>query len=343
MIRAYIYNAKGIYALLVIVVDDMILATNNKAFTEEFYKSMKVTFDFKDLGEPTYVIGLQMQRTTTQLSISQQRFILDSADRFKECLSTIKPVKTPLPAKLQFIKSGTTDDPDSPLVNEKLYRSLVGTLMYAVVSRPDVATAVSQCARYFTNPTKVHMTYALRVLSYLKHTAEYKLTYYATDKPCLSAYVDASWGDDIETRRSRYGYAVYYGRALISWRSKLHSCISLSSAQAEFTAATEVTKEVMWLRHLLSSVNLKERTSTPIHEDNRAVLKMASNLIISSRNKHMDLKMFYVRERVLAKDVHLMDVSTKNERADLLTKNLSFPAFSKFRSMLLQPSTYRET
>ena len=197
--------------------------------------------------------------------------------------------------------------------------------------------------RYFAKPTKAHLKYAVRILSYLKHTADQSLTYYATEKPSLSAYVDASWGDDAETRRSRYGYAVYYGRALVSWRSKLHGCISLSSAQAEFTAATEVAKEVMWLRHLLSSTYRAERTSTPIHEDNRAVIKMAANRIISGRNKHMDIKMFYVQERVQAKDVHLTSISTKDQRADLFTKNLPFPVFSKFRSMLLQPSTYMET
>ena len=87
---------------------------------------------------------------------------------------------------------------------------------------------------------------------------------------------------------------------------------SLSSAQAEFTAATEVAKEVMWLRHLLSSTYRTERKSTPIHEDNRAVIKMAANRVISSRNKHMDIKMFYVQERVQAKDVHLTSISTKD-------------------------------
>ena len=86
-----------------------------------------------------------------------------------------------------------------------------------------------------------------------------------------------------------------------------------------------------------------QEVSTPIHEDNRAVIKMAANQIISSRNKHMDIKMFYVQERVQAKDVHLTSISTKDQRADLFTKNLPFPVFSKFRSMLLQPSTYMET
>ena len=275
-----------------------------------------------------------------KLTISQKRFILDAADRFQDLLSTSKPVKLPLPASTKFIKSGTVQVQNSPAIDEKLYRSLVGTLMYAVVSRPDVATAVSQCARYFSKPTKVHLQYAVQILSYLKHTADQKLTYFATETPSLSAYVDASWGDDPETRRSRYGFAIFYGRALISWRSKLHSCISLSSAQAEFTAATEVAKEIMWLRHLLSSTHLTVRKATPVHEDNRSVVKMATTSVVSSRNKHMDIKMFYVQERVQAKDIYFKRISTHNQRADLFTKNLPFPAFSKFRSKLLQPTTY---
>jgi hypothetical protein len=151
--------------------------------------------------------------------------------------------------------------------------------------------------------------------------------------------VDASWAAERDTRRSWYGFAIFFGRALVSWRSKLHNCVSLSSAEAEYIGATEACKETMWLRHLLQELGYSQPT-TQFHEDNKACIRMASNLIVSGRNKHKELKMHYVRERVAAKIFFwCMCRRPHDQRADLLTKNLARPTFIKFRKSLLNPTT----
>ena len=154
----------------------------------------------------------------------------------------------------------------------------------------------------------------------------------------LFAYADASWGACPHTRRSRFGFAVFFGRSLISWRSKLHNCICLSTAEAEYISASEVTKELMWIRGTLSELGHPQPTST-IYEDNAAVIRMAENPMISGHNKHVALKMLYLRERVTAKDVHLVYVPTKHQRADLLTKTLARHQFEYLRNLLLDPIT----
>jgi hypothetical protein len=151
--------------------------------------------------------------------------------------------------------------------------------------------------------------------------------------------VDASWAADHATRRSRYGFAVYYGNALVSWRSKLHSCICLSTAEAEYVGATEAVKETMWLRHLLDDIGLTQHGATVVHEDNAACIKMASNKVVSGRNKHMEIKMHFVRERLEAGDIQLQYISTTEQRADALTKILPRPAFERFRRLLMTPAT----
>ena len=114
------------------------------------------------------------------------------------------------------MKTGVADAAASEPGDRGLYRSLVGSLMYAVVSRPDIATIVSMCARFMENPTTAHLTAARRVLCYILTTRNLTLTYTRTTSPSLLAYVDASWAADPATSRSRYGYAVYFGRALVS-------------------------------------------------------------------------------------------------------------------------------
>jgi hypothetical protein len=79
---------------------------------------------------------------------------------------------------------------------------------------------------------------------------------------------------------------------------------------------------------------------TTMYEDNQACLKMATNKIVSARNKHLELKMHYVRERVDAGDICLEYISTTLQRADLLTKNLPRPSFERFRALLLDPPVF---
>ena len=215
--------------------------------------------------------------------------------------------------------------------------------MYTLITRPDVATPVSMCARYLAEPTKAHLNYAFRILRYLIHTQRLCLTYSYTPNPILEAYVDASWADNKDNRRSRFGYAIYFGNALISWRSKLQKCVCLSTAEAEYVGATEVCKEVMYLRLALSEVGYRQDEPTIVHEDNTACISMVKNKIVSARNKHMELKMHFVREQVERKVVQLKKISTQKQRADLLTKNLPRPSFEHLRLAMLNPKLYGET
>ena len=97
------------------------------------------------------------------------------------------------------------------------------------------------------------MNAARRVLRYLYHTHHMPLVYNKFNITNLRVvvYADSSWADDTDTRRSRYGYALYVGKALICWRSKLHSCVALSTAEAEYCAATEAAKTIKWVTSML--------------------------------------------------------------------------------------------
>ena len=325
-------------ALLIVVVDDLLLATSDVSLADDFRKAMSVEFDFKAMGEPSYMIGLHLKSGVSTLQISQRQYLTDLRTRFSEHLEPWTPTYSPAPGGSRLVSTGIAKATPSPPADLKLYRSLVGSLMYAVVSRPDVAAPVSMCARFLAAPTCAHLDAALRVLRYLLTTQSLALTYTRTPSPRLAAYVDSSWAGDPDTRRSRYGFAVYFGLALISWRSKLPACVSLSSAEAEYVGATEVCKEVMWLRHLLKEIGYAQ-SATAFYEDNAACVKMAENQLVSGRNKHMELKMHFIRERVEEGAVKLIQISTSVQRADLFTKNLCRPLFEFFRDDLLRPRT----
>ena len=154
-------------------------------------------------------------------------------------------------------------------------------------------------------------------------------------------YADSSWLQEDDDVSCRYGYLVFYGNALVSWKSKLHKSICLSSAEAEYICATHATKEVKWLRFIESEVAMDDHAKQPtkILEDNTACIEMAKNPVISGRNKHMGLKLAYLREQVSNKSVVMEYIKTNQQLADFLTKNLPTPKFQFLRNCVLDPGT----
>ena len=243
---------------------------------------------------------------------------------------------TPAAPDNDLCLTGIHGQPPSPLLtNATAYRSLVGGLMYALITRPDVAVAVSICARYLKEPRQAHLDAALRILRYLHHTRTLKLIY---DKPTNSdivAFVDSSWANDLDTRRSRYGYAVYVGNCLVGWISKLHHAIAMSTAEAEYSAATELAKFVKWVHSLLTFIKSPPSTPIPVFEDNSACRAMATCRQVSGRNKHFELKQHFIREQVKAKLLQLLPIPTAVQIADIFTKATPRPVFELHRDKLL--------
>ena len=323
-------------AYLVVVVDDMILASPSDAFTKSFYTDMRKAYDIKDLGVPKYVIGVRIQITANSLKMVQDRYI---TDLYEQHTPGDRATSTPAIPNVTLCLDGIHGEDKSPLLLQpKTYRSLVGGLMYALITRPDIATAVSMCARYLAQPRQAHLEAAQRVLRYLHHTKTLALVYnkFSLANFRITAFADSSWANDVDTRRSRYGYALYVGSALVSWRSKLHNCVALSTAEAEYCAATEAAKNIKWVASLIRFM-LPKVTLPPavMYEDNAACRTMVTCAQISGRNKHFELKQHFIRELYKHKVFRLLPISTIHQIADIFTKALARPAFETHRSSLL--------
>ena len=334
----YRHAATGAY--LVVVVDDMILASPSKEFSDKFYSDMCAVYDVKDLGTPEYVIGVRVTLTPNSIKLLQDRYI---DDLYVRHTPGDKAASTPAVPGNVLCMDGIYGEAKSTLLPEpKVYRSLVGGLMYTLITRPDVATAVSMCARYLALPRQAHLEAAKRVLRYLYHTRTLPLVYNkcSLDNLRITIFADSSWANDVDTRRSRYGYAVYVGKALISWRSKLHNCVALSTAEAEYCAATEAGKHTKWVASLIAFLLPKIKLPPALlYEDNAACRSMVTSAQISGRNKHFELKQHFIRELYLQKVLRMLEISTDKQIADIFTKALARPTFEFFRDFLLNGIT----
>ena len=121
----YILRKGKHFSFLVAVVDDLLLATTNSSVCKTFYSNMSRVFDFKDMGAPCYMIGMHLRRSGPKLRISQQQYIRDIAHRHSSLLLNCHPATTPAVASFKMVKTGLYRSDPSPLVDSKLYRSLI--------------------------------------------------------------------------------------------------------------------------------------------------------------------------------------------------------------------------
>ena len=161
------------------------------------------------------------------------------------------------------------------LASLTLYQELVGCLLWlSGFTRPDISYSASYLSRFVSAPTKSHWQLALRVVSYLVHTRTVGITLggIGSTKP-LKMYIDADWAGCESTRRSTTGYlAMLYGSP-INWCSRRQQTTAASTMEAEYIAGAEATKDVIWLRSLLTELKVDQTTGpTRLYCDNQAAI-----------------------------------------------------------------------
>ncbi|KAL8131462.1 hypothetical protein AgCh_007410 [Apium graveolens] len=123
-----------------------------------------------------------------------------------------------------------------PLTEPTLYRTIVGSLVYLTVTRPDIAHVVHIVSRFVTFPTTVHWAAVLRILRYLRRTQFQSLLFPSNSSLELRAYSDVDWARDPQDRKSTTGFCIFLGDSLISWKGKKQDVVSRSSSEAEYRA-----------------------------------------------------------------------------------------------------------
>ena len=128
--------------MLQIYVDDIIFRSTNQDFCEEFGKMMANEFEMSMIGELSYFLGLQIKQLKNGTFISQGKYIKDMIKKFG--ISDSKVIRTLM---------GTNDNVDSDtsgnMVDQKLYRSMIRSLLYVTASRSNVMFSVCMCVRFF--------------------------------------------------------------------------------------------------------------------------------------------------------------------------------------------------
>lgn len=221
-------------------------------------------------------------------------------------------------------------------VNNFHYRELVGKLLYlSVVSRPDISFAVNVLSKHLEKPDTCHYAIAKRVLRYLKGTQCLGILYKysSAEGNSFVAYSDADYAGDKATRRSTSGYVCLAAGGAVSWSSKMQRCVSLSTTEAEFVAASLAAQTVIWLNRLYKEV--RGFTVIPtLFVDNQSAIKLVKNPVFHFKTKHIDTRYKFVQEMYHEKMVDVLYVPSKEQVADTLTKALPKESFLRARTLL---------
>jgi hypothetical protein len=179
-------------------VDNIIFGSTNKSSCEEFSRIMIQKFEMSMMGELKYFLGFQIKQLQEGTFISQTKYIQDILKNFG--MINAKPIKTPM---------GTNGhlnlDTGGKSVDQKVYRSMIGSLLYLYDSRPDIMLSVCMCARLQANPKEVHLRIVKRIMRYLVYTPKFGLWYPKGSTFDLIGYFDADYAGCKIDRKSTSG------------------------------------------------------------------------------------------------------------------------------------------
>ena len=329
----YLKVSGSSYIFMVLYVDDILLASNNSDLLIETKQMLSSHFDMKDLGEASYVLGIQILRNRAkgELKLSQRTYIDKVLKRFN--MQSCSPGKAPI---VKGDKLSTDQCPQNESEKENMktvpYSSVVGSLMYAqVCTRPDIAFAVGVLGRYLSNPGLMHWQAAKKVLRYLQGTKDFMLTYRRTDILDIVGFCDADYAGCVDDRKSTSGYIFIMAGGAISWKSVKQTLIASSTMEAEYVACYEATIHAVWLRNFVCALGVVDSISRPlkVYCDNSAAVAFSNNSRSTSRSKHIDIKFYKVKEKVVEGLISIEYISTNNMLADPLTKGLPIGIFQE--------------
>ncbi|WJX25005.1 hypothetical protein P8452_14083 [Trifolium repens] len=132
-------------------------------------------------------------------------------------------------------------------VDQKLYRGMIGSLLYLTASRPDILYSVCLCARFQSDPREPHLTVVKRIFRYLKGTTNLGLLYKKSLDSKLVGFCYADYAGDKIERKSTSGNCQFMSENIISWASKRHTTIALSTAEAEYISAAKCTIDIQFI------------------------------------------------------------------------------------------------
>jgi hypothetical protein len=309
---------------------------------------LQTEFILTDEGSIATYLGIDVQCTPEgHYHLRQPHSIESLVNDFESSYpGKLHPCREPALPNERLEKSGP------PREHTWSYPSYIGRLNYiAGTTRPDIAFAVHQCARFSADPRKPHEDAVKKIVRYLKGTHDKGIIFKPDRTLGLQCYVDASFAsgwtihcdaDDPSNVYSRTGFVLRLFGCPLLWVSKLQTEVTLSTCESEYVALSQSLRDVIVLINIMTDLTHHLTFTFPIpdvsctvFEDNAGALELANAPKIRPRTRHIALKYHHFREHVKQGTIIIKPVDTASQIADMFTKGLPHELFTKHRLRLM--------
>ena len=310
-------------------VDDMVILYHKTHQLEfkVFKQALLRAYDFKDLGELKWFLGIRILRDRTpgqeRLWLCQDSYIEKVAKSFK--LTDSAQFKTPL-----AVEKLTSNIEQATPQEIHAYQSRIGSTTYATsITRPDAARASNKLAEFLLNPSPAHLKAANRLIKYLYDTRYLAIEYSSNQldssepEPEFRCSTDAAFADDLDTRKSTEGYIFKLFGGPIDWRSTKQKQVTRSSTEAELVALSHASTEIYWWRRFFTLIQL-QLEEYQVECDNQQTIRLLTTpaIKLATKLKHIDIHHHWLRQEVQDQRLQLKWIPTNSMPADGLTKAL---------------------
>jgi hypothetical protein len=167
-------------------VDDIVFGGSSHSWVARFAEDMSKEFEISMMGELLFFLRLQIKQANEGTFVHQAKYTKDILKKFK--MDNSKPLSTPMSTT-----TALDADEDGETVDQKQYRSMIGSLLYLMATRPDIQFFVCLCARFQASLRTSHRQAVKRIFKYLRYTAELGLWYSASSSLSLLGFSDANF------------------------------------------------------------------------------------------------------------------------------------------------------
>jgi hypothetical protein len=190
-------------------VDDIVFGSSSNFFVARFAEDMSREFEMSMMGELQFFFGLQIKQSKEETFVHQAKYTKDIVRKFK--MKDSKAMATPM--------SMTTildADAEGEHMDQKEYRSMIGSLLYMTVTRPDIQFSVCLCAHFQASPKNSHRQAVKRIFRYLRHTSDFGLWYSVSSSLALHGFSNRDFAGCRLDRKSTSGTCQFLGSSLVS-------------------------------------------------------------------------------------------------------------------------------
>jgi hypothetical protein len=255
-----------------VYVDDVVFGGLSNSLVARFAEDMSREFEMSMMGELQFFLGLQIKQSKEGTFVHQAKYTKDIVRKFKmedsKSMTTLMSTTTALDA-----------DEEGEHVDQKEYRSMIGSLLYLTATRPDIQFSVCLCVHFQESPRTSHRQAVKRIFKYLHHTPDFGLWYSASSSLALHGFSDADFARCRLDRKTSYGTCQFLGSSWVSWSSCKQSSVAKSTTEAEYVAAASCCSQLLWITYTMSDFG-EEYTLVPLQFDSTSAISVAKNLVL---------------------------------------------------------------